>query len=49
MPNFIEGNGNIYLGFGQAQKYGRDKPIDIYPKQYQFIACIQVRLTTKQS
>ena len=28
MPIFIEGNGNIYLGFGQAQKYGRDKLIN---------------------
>jgi hypothetical protein len=30
MPIFIEGNGNIYLGFGQAQKYGRAKPINIF-------------------
>ena len=30
MPNFIiEDNGNIYVGFGQAQKYGRAKPINI--------------------
>jgi hypothetical protein len=28
MPNSIEDNGNIYLGFGQAQKYGRVKPIN---------------------
>jgi hypothetical protein len=25
----IEDNGNICLGFGQAQKYGRAKPINI--------------------
>jgi hypothetical protein len=30
MPNFvIEDNGNLGLGFGQAQKYGRAKPINI--------------------
>jgi hypothetical protein len=28
MPNSIEDNGNIYLGFGQAQKYDRVKPIN---------------------
>jgi hypothetical protein len=28
MPNSIENNGNIYLGFGQAQKYGRVKPVN---------------------
>ena len=30
MPNLIiEDNGNICLGFGQAQKYDRAKPINI--------------------
>jgi hypothetical protein len=30
MPNFIkEDNGNLGLGFGEAQKYGRAKPINI--------------------
>jgi len=45
MPNFIEDNGNIYLGFGQAQKYGRAKPINIS----QTISIYRLKLTTKQS
>jgi hypothetical protein len=28
MPNFIEDDGNLDIGFGQAQKYGRAKPIN---------------------
>jgi hypothetical protein len=45
MPSFIEGNGNIYLGFGQAQKYGRDKPNDIS----QTVSIYRLHTTTKQS
>jgi len=30
MSSFIEDNGNLDIAFGQAQKYGRAKPINIF-------------------